>query len=159
MAGRGSEQMPREHSTLPRKNQGGWVFTASKLSGWLIFSQNTRPSQPRYSICSRIACVPSSNIAVPLLNQSRALNVFCHQESEASLEVKQLEKTGCFSELLFSMQGDRPAPLLSREVCAQLKRNQNRYKVLCFLSEHHYSVFSRLQATPLCRSDVLLTAK
>lgn len=44
-----------------------------------------------------------SNIADARSNQSRAENVFCHQESGARLEVRKVEQTWCFAELLFSV--------------------------------------------------------
>lgn len=44
-----------------------------------------------------------SNIADALPNQSRAENVFCHQESGARLEVRKVEQTWCFAEFSFSV--------------------------------------------------------
>lgn len=41
-----------------------------------------------------------SDIADAPVNQSRAENVFCHQESGARLEVREVEEPRCFSELL-----------------------------------------------------------
>lgn len=81
----------------------------------------------------RTGCVPSSNLAVSPLNQSRALNVFCHQESGARLEVKQLEKAGCFAELLFSTQGDWPAPSFPEKSVLSLKETKIDIKYFAFV--------------------------
>ena len=43
-----------------------------------------------------------SDIADAPVNQSRAENVFCHQESGARLEIREVEEPWCFAELLFS---------------------------------------------------------
>lgn len=69
---------------------------------------------------------------VPLLNQSRALNVFCHQESEASLESSNLRKPGASLSYCFPCRRQASSCPFQREICVLSLKNQNRYEYFAF---------------------------
>lgn len=113
-------------TVFPRKNWCGCLFSMAGAycnQETLLSSQKAIPAKTPCAQDGRQAgqAKSFSDIADAPVNQSRAENVFCHQESGARLEVREVEEPWCFAELLFStpetgqLQGFAEKSVLSLE--------------------------------------------